>query len=142
MEKKFLTGSNAFFSCYEDFKPKDRDFVVLNDSPKGYKNFRQISTSGMCMFELRHMSADEMIEYTLKQDKTPMAICKFLCTDFVEYMGITIEQIKLLQPLVEILDKKHIYLRSIYDSYIQNGDFFLTDEQRMNAYEIYKSERM
>jgi hypothetical protein len=42
-----------------------------------------------------------------------------------------------LRPLAEKLDDKHLYEKVIYDAYIENGCWGLTDEQRAEAYRIY-----
>ena len=58
-----------------------------------------------------------------------MQLGKFLVPTFVEAIGFTIEDLKKLQPLADNLDDKRKYEKVIYDSYIQNNDFALTDEQ-------------
>ena len=67
-----------------------------------------------------------------------MQLGKFLVPAFVEAIGFTIEDLKKLQPLADNLDDKHKYEKVIYDSYIQNNDFTLTDEQLQKAYLEYK----
>lgn len=67
-----------------------------------------------------------------------MQLGKFLIPTFIEAIGFTIEDLKKLQPLADNLDDKHKYEKVIYDSYIQNNDFILTDEQLQKAYLEYK----
>lgn len=67
-----------------------------------------------------------------------MQLGKFLIPTFIEAIGFTIEDLKKLQPLADNLDDKHKYEKVIYDSYIQNNDFTLTDEQLQKAYLEYK----
>lgn len=141
MKKKFLAGSRAFFSCLADFKPKDTDWIVLDDAPKGYKYYRQTSLPGKCLFEWRDIGADALIDYALQHPIPQMQVGKFLIPDFARHIGLTLEQLKRLRPLVDALDQKHRYEDIIYDSYLINGDFTLTDEQRMRAYEVYQSAR-
>ena len=86
------------------------------------------------------MSADEFVNYMLTT-KTPMEIGKFLIPEIVNYLGFTIEHLKQLQPIMDKIDKKHLYEKIIYDSYIQNNDFYLTQEQLDAAYFEYKRER-
>ena len=57
---------------------------------------------------------------------------------FIKELGITIEDLKRLEPLLECLDEKHKYERIIYFSYIENNDFYLTETQLDQAYKIYK----
>lgn len=141
MRKKFLTGSRAFFSCLADFRPKDTDWIVLDDAPKGYQYYRQTSIPGKCLFEWRDMGADALIDYALQHPKPPMQVIKFLSPDFAKHIGLTMMQLTRLQPIIDALDAKHRYAAIIYDSYLQNGDFTLTDEQRDAAYQCYKEAR-
>lgn len=54
-----------------------------------------------------------------------------------EFLGFTLEHLKKLEPVVQRLDPKHEYEKIIYYSYIKNGGFYLTDEQRDEAYNVY-----
>ena len=83
------------------------------------------------------MGKEELIEYH-KPCKCGMFIGKFLVPDFAKEIGLTIEDLKELEFLTNNLDERHLYEKIIYDSYIENGDFVLTDEQRLKAYNEYK----
>ncbi len=93
------------------------------------------------MFEWRAASADELIAYALDHPKPAMQIIKFLSPDFAAHIGLSIVQLQRLKPLVDALDPKHRYAAVIYDSYIENGDFTLTDSQREAAYQCYREAR-
>lgn len=67
-----------------------------------------------------------------------MEIGKFLVPEVVEYLGFTLDDLKRLQPIVEQLDSKHGYEKIIFDSYLENNGFYLTQEQRDNAYIEYR----
>lgn len=56
-----------------------------------------------------------------------MQLGKFLVPTFIEAIGFTIDDLKKLQPLLDNLDDKHKYEKVIYNTYIQNNDFTLTD---------------
>jgi hypothetical protein len=88
----------------------------------------------------RHDTAQEYIDWALKS-KVGMVIGKFLIPEFVAQIGMSIDDLKQLAPLVDRLDDKHKYEKNIYDSYILNNDFYLTEEQRLKAYESYKESR-
>ena len=135
---RFKVGSQAFFSQYPDFQPSDIDEVEFEDEPKLFKNFMQFrkKDNTRCLFIWRKMSADEFVEYTLNS-KLPMELGKFLVPEVAEYLGFTIEHLKKLEPVVDRLDDKHKYEKIIYDSYISNNDFYLTQEQRDSAYKEY-----
>lgn len=136
MENKILVGSTYFFKDVKGFNSKDVDHVIIEKKPKKYKRCYQISGKGKCLFKWKQMSVDEYIDITLKS-KLPMEAGKFLVKEVVDSIGMTIEDLKRLAPVFEKMDPKHTYLKIIYDSYIENGGFVLSDEQRMKAYEDY-----
>lgn len=131
-----LVGSNVFFKDIEGFNSKDIDILELVDNPTDFKYLRQFRFKDKCVFQWRNMPVDEFIDAELMMN-VPMSVCKFLCPEFIKLKGLTIEQLKRLQPLVDKMDEKHMYLKTIYDSYIANNDFTLTDEQLNEAYKIY-----
>lgn len=131
-----LVGSNVFFKDIEGFKSKDIDILELVDNPAGFKYQRQFRFKDKCVFQWKRMTPEEFIEVTL-QNNTPMEIGKFLVPDFIEEIGITIDHLKQLSFLIERLDDHHKYEKVIYDSYIANNDFTLTDEQLNEAYNTY-----
>lgn len=135
-----IVGSKAFFSCYKDFKPKDTDYLQLIDTGDIFTNFLQMHADNFCCFEYVRKSKEEMIHDAL-ESKLGMNIGKFLVKEFIDEIGLTISDLKLLKPLIDILDDKHKYEKIIYDAYIENNDFILTDKQRSNAYKIYKKYR-
>lgn len=83
------------------------------------------------------MPIDEFIDYTLNS-RLPMEIGKFLVPEIAEYLGCTIDHLKRLKPVIERIDEKHLYEKIIYDSYIKNNGFYLTNEQLDEAYLEYK----
>jgi hypothetical protein len=140
MSRKILVGSSVFFNEIEGFQSKDRDYVILVEKPVGYDFVRQTTSSKACIFEWRKMSPERFVEYSLHRGPA-MQIGKFLVPEFVQEIGFTIEHLKALKPLAEKLDERHKYEKVIYDSYIENGSFELTEEQRSKAYEQYKLAR-
>lgn len=136
-KQRFRVGSSYFFGEGADF-----DEVAFEEEPKLYKNVMQFRKKdrSRCIFLWRKMTADEFVEYTLNS-RLPMEVGKFLVPEVAEYLGITLDHLKKLEPVIERLDDKHKYEQIIYQSYMQNGGFFLTDEQRHSAYIEYKKER-
>ena len=70
-----------------------------------------------------------------------MVIGKFLVPEFCETIGFTVADLHKLEVLITKLDDKHKYEEIIFNSYIENGDFTLTKEQRDLAYQSYKETR-
>ena len=133
-------GSQYFFSCYEDFKSKDIDEIEIIET-NNFKYMRQLTGQGKCLFQLRKQeTVDDYINYALKSN-LGMVIGKFLIPEFCEAIGLTINDLPKLKPLIDKLDDKHKYEEIIFDSYTQNGSFTLTDEQRARAYNSYKESR-
>lgn len=71
-----------------------------------------------------------------------MQLGKFLAPEFCELIGLNLSHLTQLGPLTNRLDPKHQYEKVIFDSYISNGAYTLTDAQRLQAYEVYKSSRI
>ena len=136
---RFKVGSSYFFNNYIDFRPNDIDEVEFEENPKLYKNVMQFrkKDKSQCLFKWRKMTADEFVEYTLNT-KLPMELGKFLIPEIAEYLEFTINHLKQLEPVVKRLDDKHKYEEIIYNSYIKNNAFYLTQEQLDIAYSEYK----
>lgn len=131
-----IVGSNAFFRSIDGFVSKDIDILELIDKPIGFKIFRQIKFPNKCVFQWKRMSPQEFIDVTIKNN-TPMEVGKFLVPEFNNEIGFTIDDLKQLDLLINKLDDKHLYEKIIYDSYIENNQFVLTDVQLQKAYEEY-----
>ena len=137
---RFLVGSTYFFKGKPEFESKDTDYVILVDSPRGFKYVRQISTGSRCTFEWKRMSANEFVEYALHNGDS-MQVGKFLVPEFIEEVEFTLNHLRKLKPLFDRLDKKHLYEKVIYEAYLENGEFHLTDEQLETAYLEYKKNK-
>ena len=70
-----------------------------------------------------------------------MAIGKYLVPEFCAEIGFTIEDLPKVSSLLDRLDDKHKYEKILYDCYIENGSFALTNEQRQRAFKSYKESR-
>ena len=70
-----------------------------------------------------------------------MCICFFLTPEVAKEINLTIEDLPRLAPILKKLDSKHKYLEIIYNAYLENGSFTLTQEQRDEAYKSYRLSR-
>lgn len=137
---KILMGSQYFFSCYDDFGNKDVDEIEIIETNE-FKYVRQLTGQGKCLFQLRKQNTkDDYINYAL-QSNLGMVIGKFLIPEFCETIDFSIVDLLKMKPLIDKLDNKHKYEEIIFDSYIANDSFTLTDEQRERAYKSYKESR-
>lgn len=139
---KILIGSSVFFKEYNDFTPHDTDYVLFEDHPQLYKIFAHINTKSEDIFAYKQMSKDEFLEYELEHcKKAKMAVGKLLVPELVKYMNITIDDLKKFKFAIDEIQENHSYEKIIYDAYIKNNDFILTQEQRDKAYQEYKKYR-
>lgn len=137
---KILIGSKYFFDCYEDFNGKDIDELELIDTAE-FSQVRQITGQGRCLFQLkRHQRTQEYIDWAVKSN-IGMVVGKFLVPEFCQEIGFTINDLPKLQVLIDRLDDKHKYEEIIYNAYLCNGSFTLTQSQRDRAYQSYKESR-
>lgn len=140
--KEITIGSSVFFSNYKDFNPKDKDILVIMDSFLPGKNCLRMSVKerGEDVFMYRNLSKDEFINDTLNSG-VPMKAGKFLVPEFIEYIGLEIDDLLKLKDMFENMDKEHKYETIIYNAYVKNKSFTLTSSQRSKAYKEYKSSR-
>ena len=125
---------------YKDFKPHDLDLLEFIET-KEFKHIRHICGQGKCIFQLnRHTNKNEYINWAL-QSNLGMVIGKFLIPEVAKEMNLEISDLYQLSPLIAKLDDKHKYEEIIYNSYLENKDFILTEEQRLKAYQSYKESR-
>ena len=132
-------GSKFFFNRYPDYTSHDVDTIEIVETDE-FKEKRIIRGQGKDMFFLKKKSKEELIADALKSELS-MVVGKFLIPGFNKEIGFTIEDLPKLKPLIDKLDDKHKYEEIIYNSYLENGDFILTDEQRLKAYQSYKESR-
>lgn len=138
-----IVGSNAFFSGIYGFNPKDTDYLHIvpkSDVDNKYKYTMHVIHDNRCEIYLVLYSKQVLIDYAL--NKAPgISIGKYLVPEFAKLIDLNIDDLKQLRPMLDRLDEKHSYICTIFDAYISNDDFYLTDEQRDQAYAIYKQYR-
>ena len=137
--RQFLIGSKAFFTGFEDFRPVDTDILIIDDNPD-FVQTKSYMDGDMHYVYWAEMSKEQMMEEH-KHIYNGRYIQKFLVPEFVEYLGFTIEDLKSLGFLLDRLDDKHTYCRTVYNYYIENNSFTRTQEQLTQAYEVYKMDR-
>ena len=137
----FKMGSSYFFNKFEDYVQKDADELCIMDSfPFKGTNVLNMKKDGKDVFFYRDMDKDAFIEDTISS-KVPMRVGKFLIKEFSEHLGMVPNDLKAFDHMFEGLDKKHTYEKIIYDAYLENGEFRLTDDQLDAAYREYKRTR-
>lgn len=139
--KKIIIGSSVFFSGYKDYKSKDVDVIAIMDSFIPHKNSLNMKIKGEDVFLYRNMSKQRFIQDAFASG-VPMRAGKFLVPEFAKYIGMEISDLKRLAPLFEQMDEAHKYEKIIFDAYVENNNFTLTEVQRNSAYEEYKKARL
>ena len=140
MTQTFLVGSRAFFAGMEGFQPSDRNILRLVGNP-AFKAGKEITGRKTNVFTYTRETAKQMVDNTLASGKT-IKVGKFLVPDVARAIGLTIEELQKLKPLVSRLGAKQSYQKIIFNAYIENNDFKLTQEQRQAAYETYLAARV
>lgn len=140
MNNLILTGSTLWFADIPGFVPGDTDYIKIVDNPIGFNFVKQTGRTRTCYFEWKRMSPQEYIDYALSRGPA-MQLGKFLTPEFVAEVGFTIEHLKQLKPLTDKLGPKHAYEKIIFESYIENNAFTLTQAQKLKAFEEYKKAR-
>jgi len=135
----FVVGSNAFFDGMDGFCSKDKDYVHLFDDwfPQPQALMLRKDSSDRFLYPNKGL---ELIDDCIRQND-PLTAGKFLVPEFCEYIGATLNDIKKLENLFFALDDKHKYETYIYECYIKNSGLWLTEKQRIKAFEIYRQYR-
>lgn len=136
---RYLMGSRFFFGKFKDFKSHDTDYIEVIDTNE-FEKKRVIRGQGKDIIQLRRKPKEQIIQDALNE-KLAMCVGKFLIPKFCKEIGFTIEDLPRIKPLMDRIDDKHLYERIIYESYLENNDFILTEEQLLKAYKSYKEER-
>jgi hypothetical protein len=137
---RFQMGSSTFFHSLPGYEPKDLDELIIMDDWCLKENSARVMIGKNDTFIYRHLTKDGFICDALVSG-VPMRLGKFLCPEFASFLKMDIKDLKRLEPLAKILDEKHTYEKIIYNAYIQNDGWWLTEEQRMAAYLEYKRTR-
>jgi hypothetical protein len=140
---KFEVGSRYFFTECPGYDPKDSDELWILPEPLFGRNTSFLIKNVKKRKDIilyPPFSKEEFISHDLQKNDR-MKFGKYIIPEFAEYIGLTIKDLIGLKPLVSRLDEQHMYQRVIYDAYLENGEFFLTDVQRTKAYESYIESR-
>lgn len=139
MKQRFLVGSRAFFAGIGGFKSGNRNQLELLDNPN-FKQGVEKNDRVTRVFKYTKEPAQTMIDRCLASGN-PLQVGKFLVPDVAHAIGLQVQDIERLAPLIERLPDKHEWQEVVYNAYLANGTFTLTEEQRQEAYAAYKEAR-
>lgn len=145
--KRFLIGSKAIFSGYKNFDDitTDTDILIIDDEPIDYDIETQYHDSNddtIHYIRWKNMSKDELLFYHVHNVYMGTFIQKFLVPEYAEYLNLTIDELKSMERLLEFMDSKHEYEKVVFHAYVENNGFFLTPEQKEEAFQVYKKCRI
>lgn len=132
-------GSSYFFQKYSDFSSHDTDYIEIvgnADFPKK----RSIRGRGLDLIQLAARSMESILRDDINEN-LPMNVGKWLIPEFCRLVGFKFGDLPKLKQMIDALDEKHLYEKTIYESYLENGDFTLTEHQRLKAYNEYRESR-
>ena len=135
--KSIKVGSQVFFSEYEDYIIHDNDILHIINYPIFGETIQVMRKDNNDEFFMYNFGKDKLIELISE----PIEVGKFLVPEFAEYIGLHIQDLQKLKPILNNIDDKHSYQKIIYKYYLINNGFFLTKEQLDEAYKIYKKFR-
>ena len=138
MERTY-TGSRAFFEGMEGFKPYDTDYVSFASLGTELCHRKFGKESEFIWNE--GLGKDGIFNYLKERPALYNAFCVFLVPNVIEYLDVTIDDLKVYEPYIAQADYKHQYLHVICEYYIANDAFWLTEQQRKMAYDVYKEVR-
>lgn len=140
--RTFNIGSSYFFESFPDYKEKDRDELCIMDRfPFKNTNVLNMKKDGVDVFFFRDMDKEGFVEDTIKSG-VPMRAGKFLNREFAEdYLKMSVRDLGALDSVFRNMDGKHTYETVIYEAYVANNGFYLTEEQLKSAYDEYKKSR-
>ncbi len=138
--EKIIVGSRAFFSGIDGFTPGSTDYVELIENPEKFEWRHELSMRGVNTYSYKKEASDVMVQRTLDYGN-PLLVGKFLVPAVAEAIGLTVADLQPLEPLLDDLEEKHRYIKTIYEAVKANGSFSLTDEQRAAAFEEYSKTR-
>lgn len=138
---KILVGSRAFFGGVNGFKSDNRNFVKLVTNSAPLRIESKLSVHGNIIYRLLREPASVMVQKAIESGNG-LLFGNFIVPAFAKEIGLSIDDLKKLQPLLSALNQKHSYQSVIYNYYLANGSFTLTDEQRAEAYSVYMAARV
>lgn len=146
MEKKYIVGSFAFFKDMPGYALHDLDYVIISDEMfNDYHHLYLIKDNVACdIFYWKVHEIEWYVKSLLRDNSFPLYAVTFLVPAIAKEVGMTIEHLKMLKPVIDRLDEvgpKYAYYKDIYNAYVENNGFFMTDEQLRRAYRTYKSAR-
>ena len=138
--RKFIVGSYAFFGELPGYVPNDYDELHIMDEFIPNQTVLHLFDGKKDVIMVKNMTKEGYILDAVNSG-VPMRAGKFLVPEFASYLGMDIMDLQLLDKCFIEMDEKHSYETMIYRFYLMNGGWWLTDKQRLMAFDEYKKKR-
>lgn len=138
--ERILIGSRAFFGNYNDFENKINRYIELIENPTFKGDKEEITLRGVYTVRLKKEAVKNIINKAVK-DGNIILVSAFLIPEVTNAIGAKVKDILPLEPLLENLDQEHQYVANIFKAVKANNSFTLSEEQRKEAYVVYKASR-
>lgn len=146
--KTFIVGSRYFFNDVDT--DRDIDIIVIlskdtssssmldvkNEVYTKFQSYKKIDI----LYVSEKISLDDLLKIAESRNICILRICTCLVPEIAEYLNLKISDLPKIKNYVyklKEINKKWKYYELIYESYIENNSFTLTEEQRQKAKEIY-----
>lgn len=137
--KKLAVGSGVFFRRFKDYEVHDIDYVCIVDHYTLGSPMR-VKIEDEDLFLTEDFPKERWL-YETVQCGYGLQAGKFLCPDIINHLHLEIEDLERLKECIDRMDDRHHYLQMIYQFYLDNRKFELTEEQLLEAYNDYKKTR-
>lgn len=134
---RYQTGSKYFFGAIPGYVGHDNDFAEFVDDASA--RVYRLKEADCEVFVMKRLPLEDIISFDLIGGMS--CICKYLVPEIAAEMGFTVDMLPQVLPMRQRLRPRYAYLGVIYDAYVANGSFTLTEAQRAEAYRVYKEAR-
>ena len=139
-----LVGSRYFFSGRPCFQPHDWDFTkVFRPGEIDINYCSHEHVDNVCINKIVARNPAELLNHMFECNIRAEAVGSFLNPEVAREIGFDFnKQHNLLVPFINRLRyTRWRYVSIVFDSFVENGDIYLTLDQLQKAYESYLETR-
>lgn len=137
---EITVGSSYFFNSLDEHHDLHVDKIALVDNTtNGWWKYIDVY-GGATHYEWQKHTIGEWVD-KLTSTNDNIRVSTFLVPDFINQIkdNLTIEEyFNKIKPLFNNLEDKYSWVVYVYNAYLNNKAFVLTDAQRESAYKMYK----
>lgn len=137
--KDILVGSRSFFGSMPYFNSKDTDYVRFEKLPDG-EIYQRLVGWKTDYFIFGTTDKEVLLDF-IESTGDYLHVAPFLSPAVCKIIGFRPEELPRIEKYVKLVPPKYRYYEKIYNAYVENDDFYLTEEQRAAAYKVYREAR-